>query len=261
MEILADERGFEEERLLAFTFDGTRPVGILGTHLPARTAAAVAKWAKPVPFPRQRLYPVDEGVKDSSFRAFRRELLRAARRRDYRFLLGHLDPHIVVNPFGEPITGIKAFKEEWHPEDPKSDLWPELIRILSLGGSFKRGEVLGEGMAPVGREFVAPYVTSRWPDSLDADRYWAIVGKQVPVRRRPDAASPVVDVLSYDMVKVGLKDSLGPGDERWIEITTSRGKRGYVAVERVRSAEDTVAHFAKKQGKWLLTSLSASWGE
>jgi hypothetical protein len=116
-------------------------------------------------------------------------------------------------------------------------------------------------MAPEGREFVAPYVTSRWPDSLDADRYWAIVGKQVPVRRRPDAASPVVDVLSYDMVKVGLKDSLGPGDERWIEITTSRGKRGYVAVDRVRSAEDTVAHFAKKQGKWLLTSLSASWGE
>jgi hypothetical protein len=269
MEILADESGFEDERLLAFTFDGTRPAGILGTHLPARTAAAVAKWAKPVPFPRQRLYPVDEGVKDPSFRAFRRELLRAAQRRDYRFVWSHLDPHIVTNPFGEqPMTGIqgiKEFKTEWHPEDPKSQLWPELIKILSLGGSFKRGEVLHEGMAPSGREFVAPYVTSRWPDPpdpndyLDPIEYWAIIGKNVPVRRRPDATAPVVEVLSYNIVKVDEKDAAA--GERWIKITTARGKHGYVAGDRVRSAEDTTAHFAKKHGKWVMTGLSASWGE
>ena len=207
----------------------------------------------------RKLYPVDEGVKDRSFRAFRRELLRAVRRRDYHYLLRHLDPHIVDNPFGEPITGIKQFEEELHPKDPKSELWPDLIQILSLGGTFKRAEPLEDGTGPRGREFVAPYVSSRWPDSLDPTEYWAIIGKNVPVRRRPDAASPIVAVLSYDIVKVNEKDLTADG--RWVKVTTPRGKRGYVVGDRVRSAGDDEAHFARRHGKWVMTGLFATYGE
>jgi hypothetical protein len=101
--------------------------------------------------------------------------------RDYRFLLSHLGPHILTSPFavlaGTGGRGIIRFKKEWHPENPESELWPQLLKILSLGGSFKRGEAPYEGMAPAGREFVAPYVRSQWPVSQypDTEGYGAIV--------------------------------------------------------------------------------------
>src|SRR5260370_28368308 len=84
----------------------------------------------------RKLYPVDEGPNDRSFLVFRSRLIDAARKRDQGFLLDHLDPHILVSPFAALMPrsrtggrGIDLFKREWHPEDPKSELWPVLIRI------------------------------------------------------------------------------------------------------------------------------------
>jgi hypothetical protein len=64
-----------------------------------------------------------------------------------------------------------------------------------------------------------------------------------------------VDVVSYDIVKVG------EGDDWWVKITTPRGKHGYVARDRVRSAADTEAHFAKQHGKWVMTGLFETFTE
>jgi hypothetical protein len=207
----------------------------------------------------RKLYPVDEGPKDRSFSVFRRELLRAAHRRDYHFLRRHLDPQIVLNPFGEPITGVPQFEKEWRPKDPKSGLWRELIRILSLGGAFKQAEPLENGTGHRGREFVAPYIPNQWPDSLDPVQYWVIVGRKVPVRRRPEATAPRVAVLSYDIVRVNEKDLTA--DRRWVKITTPRGRPGYVAADQIRSAGDNEAHFARRHGQWLMTGLYGTYGE
>jgi hypothetical protein len=207
----------------------------------------------------RKLYPVDEAPKDPSFLAFRQQLIGAAKRRDQRFLLSHLDPHIVVNPFTDPLIGVKWFKEEWHPEDPKSELWVELLDVLSLGGSFRRSEALADGRVPTGRQFVAPYVASRWPDRFAVEHYSAIIGKHIPVRAQPKAAAPVVDVVSYEIVKAE-EEQLAQSN-RWVKITTPRGKRGYVAADQIRNAQDTEAHFAKRHGRWMLIALFASWGE
>src|SRR4051794_4851034 len=100
----------------------------------------------------RKLYPVDEGPKDPSFLAFRNQLIDAVKRRDHRFLLSHLDPHILTSPLavlsGTGGRGIIRFKKQWHPDDSESELWPQLIKILALGGSFKRGAAPYEGMAP-----------------------------------------------------------------------------------------------------------------
>jgi len=121
----------------------------------------------------RKLYPLDDGPRDPSFLAFRNRLTAAAKKRDYRFLLSHLDPDILTSPLavlaGTGGRGIDRFMKDWHPENPESELWPELIKILSMGGSFKRGEAPYEGMAPAGREFVAPYVRSQWPVSQYPD--------------------------------------------------------------------------------------------
>src|SRR5437764_359055 len=181
--------------------------------------------------------------------AFPNNIIDAAKKRDRRFLLSHLDSHILVSPFGALMPrsrtggrGIDLFKRTWHPEDPESELWPELIKILSLGGAFRSGEAPYEGLMPAGREFVAPYVRSQWPVRLypHTERYGAIITKNVPVRRRPDAAAPAVDILSYDIVKKG------EGDDDWVKITTPQGQQGYVARDQIRSAADTEAHFARK---------------
>jgi len=211
-----------------------------------------------------KLYPVDEGPKDRSFVAFRSKLIDAAKKRDQRFLLNHLDSHVLTSPFSALMPrsrdggrGIDLFKRTWHPENSKSDLWPELIRVLSLGGAFKSGESPYEGLAPAGREFVAPYVRSQWPDSQypDSEEYGAILGKRVPLRRRPTSAAPVVDVLSYDIVKTGEVN------EDWVQIVTPKGKQGYVAQDQIRSAADTEAHFARKDGRWVMTCLFETFTE
>jgi hypothetical protein len=210
----------------------------------------------------EKLYPVDEGPRDPSFLAFRNQLIAAAKRRDQRFLLSHLDPQVLVSPLAVLSKngygrGIKDFKREYQLEDPKSRFWEDLISILSMGGSFKRGEAPYEGLAPAGREFIAPYVRSAWPVRRypDTERYAAIIERDVPVRRRPDRKAPVVAVLSYDIVKTG------EGNDYWLKITIPRGKQGYVETDEVGYAADTEAHFAKKHGKWVMTGLFETFTE
>jgi len=209
----------------------------------------------------KKLYPVDEAPRDRSFRVFRRELIRAAQRRDRRFLISHLAPQIMVDPFAErPLRGIKAFEAEWRPQDPQSGLWKELIQVLSLGGSFQRvGTTTGRRTRYV-REFVAPYVTSRWPENLDSMEYQAVIARDVRVRLRPNATAPVVDTVSYDILKVDWKASEAT-DWDWIRVTTPRGQRGYVAGHLIRSAGESAAHFIKLEGRWVIAGLYETQGE
>jgi len=58
-----------------------------------------------------KLYPVDEGPRDSSLEGFRNKLLKAARAHDVAFLLSILHPQIINNSDGE--RGVKEFKDQW----------------------------------------------------------------------------------------------------------------------------------------------------
>jgi len=193
----------------------------------------------------RKLYPVDEGKKDASFNAFRERLLKAARERDKKFLLSVIDPQIKWS-FGDD-HGIKGFRKHWKIDAGDSELWSELIEVLSLGGTFYKSE---------GRKgFWAPYTFSSFPDDLDAFEYAAITGKDVRVRARPNASAQIVATLSYDLVKADFSGKGGAIE--WAKVTTPGGKGGYVLKKFVRSPVDYRAHFENIKGKWLMTVFIA----
>lgn len=204
-----------------------------------------------------KLYPVDDAAKDASFKRFRDRLTVAIKKRDRKFLLSIIHPKI-QNSFGGD-GGAREFVNTWKLNSPDSKVWKELLTVLSLGGSFDKEK--GQKI------FVAPYVTSRWdsivrklPSNADVFTHSAIIAAKVPVYSRPDAAGPVVTLLSYDVVEVDQEHSVWKGDHeelRWARIKTLKGQEGYVQGDKIRSAVDYRAYFKKVKGKWMMHAFIA----
>jgi len=192
-----------------------------------------------------KLYPVDDGPKDSSFLEFRQKLTNAAKVRDLAFVLSVLEP-TVVNSFGGS-EGIEGFKEIWSPEKTDTKLWETLLLILAMGGSYTPSEPEPQ--------FWAPYVFSRWPSDFDSFEHAAILAEKVRVRSRPDPKAPVVATLSFDIVKFADQSWLPAaeaGQNAWVKIVTLAGVEGLVSSRYVRSPIDYRIGFVKKNGKWLI---------
>lgn len=193
--------------------------------------------------PARKLPPVDEAAKDPSFFVFRSRLIEAVAARDTGHLLGILSPTI-LNSFGGS-GGIEEFKQQWKPEAKNSELWPELARILSLGGKFAE-----DG------SFAAPYIYATWPEDDDAFDFGAIVGGNVRVREKPDANSAVLARLSFEMVNV-LEFASDRGPDSWAKVKLADGRTGFVSARFVGHAMDRRAIFEKQNGEWRLTALVA----
>lgn len=214
----------------------------------------------PTVFPQTRaqtvkLYAVDEASQDLSFKRFRDRLVDAVKKRDKRFLLSILDPKI-RNSFGGD-GGVREFIEMWKLNAPDSEVWSELLTVLSMGGSFYQEE---------GRRFFeAPYVSSRWdsvanmlPEGGDPFSYSAIIGQSVPLYSRPFEAAPPIEFLSYDVVEVdGDRSVFDSSLEKllWVKIKTLKGQEGYVKPDKIRSAVGMRAYFTKLRGKWVMSSF------
>jgi hypothetical protein len=190
-----------------------------------------------------KLYPVDEGPKDRSFVVFRSKLKKAARKRDRLFLISILDPAI-LSGYGER-KGIREFKLDWELDQPDSPLWGILLQVLSMGGVFdKQGR------------FFAPYVSYRWPDGVDGQNRNAVIARNVRVRQRPSLIAPVVETLSYDIVRVHRDADKDENGMTWIKITTPSGKQGYVDHRYLWNPVHVQAYFQKRGGKWRMTGLT-----
>jgi hypothetical protein len=199
----------------------------------------------------RKLYPTDDGGKDSSFRIFRQGLLKAVQERDKEFVLSVLDPHI-LNSFGGE-GGIQEFEETWHLDSPKTGLWDTLMVILTHGGSLSQVED--------GDEFWAPYIYSVWPQDIDPFDHGAIMGKDVNVRSRPSLQALVVRQLSFDIVRLTDDPPVPDEDHRvvenWVKITTPQGEEGYVSSRYVRGPIDYRAGFKKLGNRWVMKALVA----
>jgi hypothetical protein len=200
----------------------------------------------------EKLPPVDEGATDPSFKTFREQLLAAAKRRDKEFIFSISAPNIKYTfGRGDGLTDFKKYSGFSKPNDP---VWGELIDVLTLGGTFKRTE---DGK----RYFCTPYVFCR--DSRDIGKlngqnispfdYVAILKPNTPIRQNPKTDAPVVEALSYDIVKYDRSYR----NPTWAKITTPTGKSGYVLERDVRSPIDYRAFFAKVNGKWTMTLFIA----
>ena len=190
-----------------------------------------------------RLLPLDEGPSDSSFVHFRAELVAAAKQRDASFVEKALHA-TVLSSFGEG-EGPRAFMEFWRVRDPNSEFWSRLLRVLELGGAFRRAD----GVAT----FWAPYVYARWPEALagvGVERA-VILSARVKLFARPDSGAPVVRLLAFDIVEIERRAS----DQPYVRVVTADRSAGYVRSDQLWSPVDAHAGFQKIAGRWKIIAF------
>lgn len=201
--------------------------------------------------------PVDEAAQDPSFLAFRTKLIAAAERKDTKYLMSIVDPKLEYS-FGG-YSGLAQFKKLWKLGRADSKFWKEFLLVLKNGGTFT-----GEGRNRL-NSFAAPYTFTTFPNDLDGFEYHAIFGSNVNLRERPGTDSPVIAMLSYNVVRVdeqrSTRKKTGPGEYDfeydWYAVETLGGKKGFVKSEYVRSPIDYRAGFEKKRGIWKMTFFIA----
>jgi hypothetical protein len=210
-------------------------------------AVALCWLGTPLAAQADRLLPVDEAPRSPDFFAFRARLLVALARRDTTALLEAVAPEI-RNSFGGD-NGASDFRTRWRLQDPGSELWPELAAVLALGGTFENDST-----------FVAPYVFTRFPDSLDAFEYVAVIGENVRVRAEPALTAPILARVSFEVVGRARKPprALTPSEAAlWEPLQLADGRVGYVARAFLRSPIGYRAAFVRRGGRWLMTLFVA----
>ena len=188
-----------------------------------------------------QLLPVDEAAKRPDFFSFRAQVQQAIARRDAAALLAAIDPNI-KNSFGGN-DGIDEFKSMWKIGQADSEIWEELGTVLSMGGSFFDDHT-----------FVAPYVFSKWPESLDAFEHVAVVGTNVRVRSEPRTDAATLEAVSFVILPVA--NDARVTDDAWRPVKLE-SKVGFVSSRFVRSPIDYRAIFSEQSGAWRMVTFVA----
>ena len=204
-------------------------------------------------FERGKLYPVDEGILDTSFFLFREAFLDAITRRDVLYLLDVCDENIKSGFGGE--DSLPQFVEAWQLDKDASgsQVWEILLKILRNGGVFENGQ----------RNFYAPFTFATFPDEYDAFEYGVITGEGVRVRQNPDTRSAVVTKLTYDVVQKlpnaePVFQTIDGEDHPWVKVKTLDGKEGFVYGKYFTSPIDFRAGFERRPGNnWKMIFLVA----
>jgi hypothetical protein len=184
-----------------------------------------------------RLPPVDDSTSDPSFLAFKVRLLAALERRDVAALTRALDPK-VRSSFGGNDS-IAGFRQHWKLDLPsRSKVWEELATVLKLGAT--RDET----------EFIAPYVFTHFPKTLDAYTHAAVIRPAATLRKSPSSTATKVATLDYSIVVL-----LGQPARGWREVRTTDGVTGWLPERDIRSPLDYRAFFEKRDGQWKLTAF------
>lgn len=215
------------------------PAGDLPTVDDAAVAAPPAE-APPGILTFGKSGPIDQAGFHAEFNVFRAELRRIVEARDTVALFGAIAPDIKLSFGGD--TGLQGLRDRWRINDPATQFWTVLGDILLHGGHFTGDD-----------SFTAPWTFSGLPDSLDAFSHLIVRAEDVEVRERPDMDSPVLGLLSYDIVRAGPYQQ-GSG---WRGIALANGGVGYVQASKIRSPLDYRAIFALRNGRWWLVALVA----
>jgi hypothetical protein len=196
----------------------------------------------------------DEALGDPELYLWRARLVETVARRDTAALFASLSPTI-LNSFGGD-GGIAEFQHKWHlTSDPnRSEVWPLLASLLSLGGHFVQPGL-----------FVAPFYFKGSPspplprdfESFDA---LIVVGQDVRVRSGPSATAPIVTHLSLGVVQRDRSRSehKDPGGTTWLPvILVSAQTPGWIAEPFVRSRVGYRLSLFRTSEGWRIRSLVA----
>lgn len=216
-------------------------------------------------FGQSKYPPRNEVHKDSSLTTFICKLQYAIFKKDKDFLLSVVDTNI-KNSFGGD-DGIEEFKEMWNIDNPNSDIWFYLSKLISLGGVFY---AYSDTISPNG--FLFPYVCAiELPDTLNVFTTMIVTATNVNVREKPDDTSKIVGQFNYDIVTVDydksypefefeegekLKHVQYYGEKEWYYVSSLDKKIcGYVHWEYIWGCVDYRLILYKIDGIWKITCL------
>ena len=207
---------------------------------PSLLIALLIAAAPPADSSTHRLPPVDECAADPSFAAFRDQLRVTIEQRDAAALLAVVADDIEVD-FGGG-AGRDDFSRTWELDRPAaSAVWDELAEALSLGCA---GDGTGELYAP------SMAAASMVEDPFEAA---VVIRPGAELHAGPDAASPTLAALDWDVVTVQEWDS----DGAWQHVAMADGRRGFVRSDDLRSPIDYRAAFRRVDGSWRMTAFIA----
>lgn len=218
-----------------------------------RSAMQIAQFVRDAK-PRTKIMPVDVALSDPDLVRVRAELVRAIDRRDPDLLLPILAPEIKLD-FDGPIAGTAFVAQLKKCElDSCDEVWQDLHDAIRLGMAKINWD--GVGM-------VAPYTFEKIGDNPDS---LAIAGRRVALHSAPALDAPVLEWLSYDLVKVVDPTTADTTDWQSIRagrysyylrhVRTPSGNTGWVSSEFALGGSDARIWFKKIGGAWKLFALT-----
>jgi len=150
----------------------------------------------------------------------------------------------IRNTFGGD-DGIAGFRRVWKMDEPNSDVWTALKRVLTMGGRQATDS-----------QFTAPYVYAFWPDSMDAFEHVAVTGDSVRVHDAPAPDSRVLGGAHHSILKFrewrGLPRSGVAADTTWARVVLPNADSGWIRGASVYSPVSWRAMFVWRDGRWLM---------
>ncbi|MBN7772847.1 SH3 domain-containing protein [Clostridium aminobutyricum] len=224
-------------------------IGMTGCQNPSNNASDQSGETIPVETENQ-LSPQQEQAYDADFDKAYKEFVDAVHKKDLPALDRFLDDNILTSYGGE--RGKDYFYKYWNlnTNPAQSELWAELEKIISLGGSYSKED----------RTFTAPYTYSSFPDEFDAFENFVVISQKVNVYGKKDLESKVIAYLNYNIIKVDATESdyWNKSDQDLIKIEMPSGKKGYVQKQFIRSPIDyRLSIIYKNNDEWKLTFMVA----
>lgn len=204
-------------------------------------------------FRKYILMPADDSLKDRELLKFITGFRQAVKNKDITFLKKNTSENIIWS-FADEQGSIKNFLEHYRLDKgtyKESGFWQEMDRILAMGGIYYNEEKTS---------IAFPYIFVNFPvNDYDSYTYAAVTGKNVNIRKNPDINSPVIETISYEIVKIqnhhdydAKKITIASKPGLWIKVQTSSGKEGYLFSYYIHSPIGYRAVFEKIQSKWML---------
>ncbi len=253
--------------------DGSKQPPDIGESAPPKEedpAAPETPDPKLYDFPHQRLQIADQVQAGSEFGQFRNQLQQAIKNRDAAFIESILPPDGLAYGFGLPITS-----SDMDLSDPNGWFWENLEKMLVRNSCELDGDY--PPTTPGEEVWICPNVTKafyrQYPPPADAEgveyEYSTVIvlGQGVNVRAAPSVESPVVGILSNELVKVNqpererlLSQNLdapsGP-IQGWTPVILPNQVKGYVFNRYAYQPLDERALFEKIDGQWQMVRVLA----
>ena len=195
-----------------------------------------AKAPAPPPVAQGPYAPRDTCGELAGAEDFRAQLAAAVKARDADALV-NLAAEDVKLDFGGG-TGRAELKKRL--TDPNWMLWDELDQLLTLGCAANQQGGL-----------TLPWYFEQHIDKVDAAGGMLVTGQGVPLQASPDPKGPALGTISWDVVEI---KTLKP-DDPYQQVTTTDGKQGYIATDKLRSLLDYRLLASQRNGKWSIVSL------